>query len=96
MKKLENSKWEERRDYLRNIILPRLQGIQRDLFGDEYLTANVSVGPNGEYVTAYAAIIKCGKMQDNIYVHLCACDSREEIDFGYTKFLNFIVLYMAS
>lgn len=96
MKKLGNPKWEERRDYLRNIILPRLQEMQRDLFGDECLTTNVSVGPNGEYVTAYVAIIKCDKIQDNIYVHLCACDSREEIDFKYTKFLNFIVLCMAS
>ena len=68
MKKLENPKWEEHRDYLRNMILPRLQEMQRDLFSDEYLTTNVSVGPNGEYVTAYAAIMKCDKMQDNIYV----------------------------
>lgn len=96
MKKLENTKCEEGREYLRSNILPRLQGMQRDLFGDEYLTTNVSVGPNGEYVTAYAAIMKCGEMQDNIYVHLCAYDSREEIDFEYTKFLKFIVLYMAS
>ena len=62
MKKLENTKWEEKRNYLRNVILPKLQGMQRDLFGDEYLTINVSVGPNGEYVTAYAAIMKCDEI----------------------------------
>lgn len=96
MKKLENPKWEERRDYLRNVILPKLQGMQRDLFGDEYLIINVSVGPNGEYVTAYAAIMKCDEMKDNIFVHLSVYDSREKIDFEYGKLLNFLVLYQAS
>ena len=96
MKKLENPKWKDVRDYMRDKILPRLQEIQRDLFGDEYLTINVSTGPNGEYVTAYAAIMKCGEMQDNIFVHLCVYDSREKIDFEYGKLLNFLVLYQAS
>lgn len=96
MKKLLNPRWEEGREYLRSKILPRLHDMQRDLFGDEYLTINVSVGPNGEYVTAYAAIMKGGEMQDNIFVHLCAYDSRENIDFEYGKLLNFLVLYQAS
>lgn len=96
MKKLENAKWEEKRNYLRNVILPKLQGMQRDLFGDEYLATNVSVGPNGEYVTAYAAIMKCDEMKDNIFVHLSVYDSREKIDSEYGKLLNFLVLYQAS
>ena len=96
MKKFENPKLEERRDYLRNAILPKLQGMQRDLFCDEYLTINVSVGPNGEYVTAYAAIMKCNEMKDNIFVHLSVYDSREKIDSEYGKLLNFLVLYQAS
>lgn len=96
MKKLENPKCEENRNYLRNVILSKLQEMQRDLFGDEHLTINVTVGPNGEYVTAYAAIMKCGEMKDNIFVHLCVYDSREEIDFEYGKLLNFLVLYQAS
>lgn len=96
MKKLENAKWEEKRNYLRNVILPKLQGMQRDLFGDEYLTTNVSVGPNGEYVTAYAAIMKCDEIKDNIFVHLSVYDSREKIDSEYGKLLNFLVLYQAS
>lgn len=96
MKKLENTKLEERRDYLRNTVLPKLQEMQRDLFGDEYLTINVSVGPNGEYVTAYAAIMKCDEMKDNIFVHLSVYDSREKIDSEYGKLLNFLVLYQAS
>ena len=70
--------------------------MQRDLFGDEYLTTNVSVGPNGEYVTAYAAIMKCDETKDNIFVHLSVYDSRENIDFEYGKLLNFLVLYQAS
>ena len=96
MKKLENPKCEECRDYLRKEVMPRLQGMQRDLFGDEYLTINVSIGPNGEYVTAYAAIMKCGETQDSIFVHLSVYDSREKIDFEYGKLLNFLVLYQAS
>lgn len=96
MKKLENPKLEERRDYLRNTVLPKLHEMQRDLFGDEYLTTNVSVGPNGEYVTAYAAIMKCDEMKGNIFVHLSVYDSRENIDFEYGKLLNFLVLYQAS
>lgn len=96
MKKLKYPEWEEKRNYLRNVILPKLQGMQRDLFGDEYLTTNVSVGPNGEYVTAYAAIMKCDEMKDNIFVHLSVYDSRENIDFEYGKLLNFLVLYQAS
>lgn len=96
MKKLKYPEWEEKRNYLRNTVLPKLQGMQRDLFGDEYLTINVSVGPNGEYVTAYAAIMKCDEMKDNIFVHLSVYDSRENIDFEYGKILNFLVLYQAS
>lgn len=96
MKKLKYPEWEEKRNYLRNTVLPKLQGMQRDLFGDEYLTTNVSVGSNGEYVTAYAAIMKCDEMKDNIFVHLSVYDSRENIDFEYGKFLNFLVLYQAS
>lgn len=96
MKKLKYPEWEEKRNYLRNVILPKLQGMQRDLFGDEYLATNVSVGPNGEYVTAYAAIMKCDEMKDNIFVHLSVYDSREKIDFEYGKLLNFLVLYQAS
>lgn len=96
MKKLKYPEWEEKRNYLRNTVLPKLQGMQRDLFGDEYLTINVSVGPNGEYVTAYAAIMKCDEMKDNIFVHLSVYNSRENIDFEYGKLLNFLVLYQAS
>ena len=96
MKKLENPKLEDSRNYLRNVILPRLQGMQRDLFDDDHLTINVSVGPNGEYVTAYAAIMKCDEMKDNIFVHLSVYDSREKIDSEYGKLLNFLVLYQAS
>lgn len=44
MKKLENPKWEECRDYLRSKILPRLQEMQRDLFGNEKLIFEISVG----------------------------------------------------
>lgn len=96
MKKLENPKLEERRDYLRNVILPRLQGMQRDLFGNEILTLETDIGTDGRFVTAFSAVIINGVIRDRISLHLCIYDSREKIDSDYTKLLNFIVLHMAA
>lgn len=42
MKKLDCSDWEENREYIRLHILPKLQEIQRDFFGDESLTVQIS------------------------------------------------------
>nr|DAJ79705.1 MAG TPA: hypothetical protein [Caudoviricetes sp.] len=95
MKKLENPKWEECRDYLRNTILPRLQEIQRDLFGDEFLVPVVSVGGNGEYVSAHISVMKDTKVLNSVYQHFCFCDSREKIDSQYAQLTEFIEKYKA-
>ena len=48
MKKLENPKWEDCRDYLRDKILPRLQEIQRDMFGNGKVGLEIDVDPEGK------------------------------------------------
>lgn len=95
MKKLENTKWEEKRNYLRNVILPKLQGIQRDLFGDEFLVPVVSVGRNGEYVSAHISVMKDTKVLNSVYQHFCFCDSREKIDSQYAQLTKFIEKHKA-
>ena len=74
MKKLENPKWEECRDYLRSNVLPRLQEMQRDLFGNEKLIFEISVGKKGEYISVYANV----SADDANYIHLYCIDRREE------------------
>ena len=86
MNKLENPKWEECRDYLRSNVLPRLQEIQRDLFGNEKLIFEVSVGKKGEYISVYTNV----SADDALYMHLSCVDSREEIDSELAKITNFI------
>lgn len=95
MKKLENSKLEECRDYLRNFILPRLQEIQRDLFGDEFFTIEVGVGPSGRYVTAFASVVIDGEMLDSISLHLSVFDGQEYIESECIKLTEFIKMYTA-
>ena len=95
MKKLENPKWEERRDYLRNIILPRLQETQRDLFGNEFLTLEVGVGPSGRYVTAYASVVIDGEILDSVSLHLSVFDGQEWIESEYMELTEFIKEYLA-
>lgn len=47
MKKLDYPEWEENREYVRTSILPKLQEIQRDFFGDESLTVQISASCGG-------------------------------------------------
>ena len=86
MKKLENHKWEDCRDYLRKEVMPRLQGMQRDLFGNEKLIFEISVGKKGEYISVYANV----SADDAIYLHLSCVDSREEIDSELADLTDFI------
>lgn len=94
MKKLENPKWEESREYLRDTILPSLQEIQRDLFGNEELYFEIDMGRNGEYVSVF--INGSGKKdKDNLFLCLsCAC-SREKIDSELADLTDFIKKYIA-
>lgn len=95
MKKLENPKWEECRNYLRNTILPRLQEMQRDTFGIEFFNLEVGVGTSGRYISVYASIIIDDEVLDSISLHLSIFDSREEIESGCTKLTDFIKEYSA-
>lgn len=95
MKKLEYPKWEECRDYLRNTILPRLQEIQRDTFGDEKLYFGVAVGTNGEYISAHASAKTGEKDLDTKYLILSCVDSREEIDSELADLTDFIKEHIA-
>ena len=95
MKKLENPKWEECRDYLRSTILPRLQEMQRDTFGIEFFNLEVGVGTSGRYISVYASIIIDDEVLDSISLHLSIFDSREEIESGCTKLTDFIKEYSA-
>ena len=90
MKKLENPKWEDGRDYLRDKILPRLQEIQRDTFGDEKLYFGVAVGTNGEYISVHASAKTGEKDQGFLYLIISCVDSREEIDKKYNELTDFI------
>lgn len=95
MKKLENPKLEECRDYLRNFILPRFQEIQRDLFGDEFFTIEVGVGPDGRYVTVFASVVIDGEILDSISLHLSVFDGQECIESECIKLTDFIKKYIA-
>ena len=95
MKKLENPKLEECRDYLRNFILPRLQEIQRDLFGDEFFTIEVGVGSDGRYVTVFASVVIDGEILDSISLHLSVFDGQECIESECIKLTDFIKKYIA-
>ena len=93
MKKLENPKWEECRDYLRSKILPRLQEMQRDLFGIESFGLEVGVGPDGRYVTAFASVIIEGEILDSISLHLSVFDGQERIESECIELTEFIKRY---
>lgn len=95
MKKLENPKFEECRDYLRNTILHRLQEMQRDLFGNEILTLETDIGTNGKFVTAFCSVIINNVIRDRISLHLCVYDDREKIDSDYARLTDFIKKYSA-
>lgn len=95
MKKLENPKLEGFRDYLRNFILPRLQEIQRDLFGDEFFTIEVGVGSDGRYVTVFASVVIDGEILDSISLHLSVFDGQECIESECIELTEFIKKYTA-
>ena len=93
--KLGNPKLEERRDYLYNVILPRLQEKQRDLFGIEFFTIEIGVGPSGRYVTVFASVTIDGETLDSVSLHLSIFDEQEWIESEYMEFTEFIKEYTA-
>lgn len=95
MKKLENPEWQERIEDLRINILPRLQEMQRDMFGIEFFNLEVGVGASGRYISVYASIIIDDEVLDSISLHLSIFDSREQIESDLTSLTNFIKEYLA-
>lgn len=93
MKKLENPEWEELKDYLRNTILPKLQEIQRDLFGNEFCTIEVGIGASGRYITAFASVVIYGEILDSISLHLSVFDGQECIESECIELTEFIKKY---
>lgn len=95
MKKLENPELEERRNYLRSNVLPRLQEMQRDLFDNEHLTVDLNVGACGLFVSAFSSYILNREVLDSIYLNFPVCDSNEQLESEYEKLTEFIKKYSA-
>lgn len=95
MKKLENPKWEDCRDYLRDKILPRLQEIQRDMFGNGKVGLEIDVDPEGEYIVCHAYTIMYGKVNKYLHLHLSCVIDREKLEYEYEKLTEFIKKHLA-
>ena len=95
MKKLENPKWEDCRYYLRNKILPRLQEIQRDMFGKGKVGLEIDVEPEGKYIVCHAYTIMYGKVNKYLHLHLSCVLDREKLESEYEKLTDFINKYSA-
>ena len=92
MKKLENPKWEDGRYYLRDKILPRLQEIQRDVFGNDKLFVTMSTGLNGAYVSVSVSVFdeQLDKIADSFYPKFFFNDSNEQLEYEYKRLTDFI------
>ena len=91
MKKLENPKFEKRRDYLRSNVLPRLQAMQRDIFGNEKLFITMATGLNGAYISVSVSVFEePDKIADSFYPKFFFNDSNEQLESEYEKLTDFI------
>ena len=95
MKKLENPKWEDCRDYLRDKILPRLHEIQSDIFCNGKVGLEIDVDPEGKYIVCHAYTIMYGKVNKYLHLHLsCVLDS-ENLECEYKRLTEFLKKYLA-
>lgn len=93
--KLSDTK-EKRKDYLRNVILPRLQEMQRDIFGNEKLFVTMATGLNGAYISVSVSVFEeCDKIADSFYPRFFFNDSNEQLESEYEKLTDFIKKYSA-
>ena len=97
MKKLENPKWEEKsREYLRDKILPRLQEMQRDIFGNEKLFVTMATGLNGAYISVSVSVFdERDKIADSFYPKFFFNDSNEQLESEYKRLADFVKVYSA-
>jgi hypothetical protein len=94
--KLSDTK-EERKDYLRNIILPRLQEMQRDIFGNEKLFVTTATGLNGAYISVSVSVFDDGRdeIADSFYPKFFFNDSNEQLESELAKLAEFLKKYSA-
>ena len=96
MKKLENPELKKRRDYLRSNILPRLQAMQRDIFGNEKLFVTMATGLNGAYISVSVSVFEeRDKIADRFYPKFFFNESNEQLESEYEKLTDFIKKYSA-
>lgn len=96
MNKLEKPKWEESREYLRDTILPSLQEMQRDIFGNEKLFITMATGLNGAYISVSVSVFEePDKIADSFYPKFFFNDSNEQLESEYEKLTDFIKKYTA-
>lgn len=97
MNKLKNPKLEKRRNYLRSNVLPRLQEIQRDIFGNENLFVTISTGLNGAYISVSVSVFEeeRDKIYDSFYPKFFFNESNEQLKSEYEKLTDFIKKYSA-
>ena len=96
MKKLENPELKKRRDYLRSNILPRLQAMQRDIFGNEKLFVTMATGLNGAYISVSVSVFEePDKIADSFYPKFFFNESNEQLESEYEKLTDFIKKYSA-
>ena len=94
MKRLEKPEWEERREYLKETILPTLLEIMQDFFGNEKIYLEMSTQKNGEFITAFASVSdKSGETTDSVSLHMSVYDSVEKIDKDYNQLAEFLKKY---
>lgn len=91
MKKLEEPKCEVKsREYLRDKILPRLQEIQRDIFGNGKVGLEIDVDPEGKYIVCHSYTIMYGKVNKYLHLHLSCVLDREKLESEYKRLTDFI------
>ena len=96
MKKLENPKWDDGRDYLRDKILPRLQEMQRAIFGVEKLFVTMATGLNGAYISVSVSVFdERDKIADSFYPKFFFNDSNEQLESEYKRLADFVKVYSA-
>ena len=89
MNKLENPKLKKRSDYLRSNVLPRLQEIQRDMFGNGKVGLEIDVDPEGKYIVCHAYTIMYGKVNKYLHLHLSCVLGRENLECEYKRLTDF-------
>ena len=87
-----DEEYKENVEYIRSIILPQLQEIQRDVFGNDKLFVTMSTGLNGAYVSVSVSVFdeQRDKIVDSFYPKFFFNDSNEQLEYEYKRLTDFI------